>query len=406
MRILYVANRINANDGSSVHCRSFVDSAVQLGHEVKTYPERLPVVETLPGREVKRKKNFRYYMHKLNWQTLMDYLHRSNPFVSELLWYLEGVVRGKKQVEALSYLLTHFPADAIIYRNQPFNFAPFRAAEQVGIPVIQEINSLRTMEAPLAQRRSSITALSRWAERRAIRAATRNYTVSTAIKKVIDACAGSNQCIVIPNGVDIDFFNPEANDRKTIRANLGLNGRKVIGYVGSYKNWHGLETSLDTLTLLLQRDPDYHLLFVGSGPCFRSIRADIRRKGLDKRVTQVQSVPHEAVPIHMAAFDVALMSYPAFDSFYFSPLKLFEYMAMQLPVVTTDIGQMGEILKDGTNGVLVASPEPERFAQAVEFAYGNRSNIGHNARELMISQYSWTENARRAAALAEEALRG
>jgi glycosyltransferase involved in cell wall biosynthesis len=406
MKILYVANRINADDGSSVHCRAFVKHAAILGHEVATYPRMRPLVDKPWTPSTAPRKGLVHYLKKINMRTLKAYLHKSNGYVSEMLRFIDGCIDTRRQTRGIVKMLQAFPADAIIFRHEPFNLAPFRAARQAGIPVVQEVNSLRTMEAPLAQRRPTVTALSRWAERQAIQSSSYLYAVSDPIKAAIDRYTGESKTIVIPNGVDTAFFDPAACDREGMRQSLGVGDKLVLGYVGSYKVWHGLDRAVATLELLVRKNPSYHLLLVGGGPGLQQIAALVAEKGLQESVTQIQAVPHDDIPKYMATFDLALMTYPEIENFYFSPLKMFEYMAMQLPVVSTRIGQIGDILTDGRTGILVRPADPERFADAVENAVPARRQIGRRARELMVIRYSWLENARQAMALAQQAVAG
>lgn len=404
MKILYIASRINADDGSSVHCRAFVEHAVKLGHEVRTYPAVKSIIPKPRIPTVQQQKNIKYYLKKVNLKTLQSYLHRGNPYMSEFLSFLEGWLSSRKQSKIIVDLLRSFRADVIIYRHQPFNLAPFYSASNFNIPVVMEVNSLRTMEAQLSYRRSSVTVLSRWAERKAVLSANAIFTVSKAIKRKISEYTVSSNIKIIPNGVDTDFFDPKLYNRKEIRTELSLDDKIVIGYVGSYKNWHGLDLTVDTLECLLNRRSNYHLLLIGNGPCYSEIQTLINNKEIRGSVTQVETVPHMEIPKYMAAFDVALMSYPTYSEFYFSPLKMFEYMSMRVPVVSSDVGQIGEIIINEKNGILAFQSTPDGFADAIEHAYANRDRIGKSARELMASEFSWLENAKKALSISESVL--
>ena len=89
MKILYIADRINSPDGSSVHCRAFVKSAELLGNQIRSYPTVAPIIEN----QIKShpiKKDWIYYLKRINWKTLKRYLHRLNPMISEIVNFVEG----------------------------------------------------------------------------------------------------------------------------------------------------------------------------------------------------------------------------------------------------------------------------------------------------------------------------
>ena len=91
------------------------------------------------------------------------------------------------------------------------------------------------------------------------------------------------------------------------------------------------------------------------------------------------------------------MTYPEIDGFYFSPLKMFEYLAMGIPVVTTDIGQIGEVIRDGETGALVFPPTVENFVAAIGNVVRRSERIAAMkcaCRRLATEQFSWTDNAR------------
>jgi glycosyltransferase involved in cell wall biosynthesis len=392
-RILYISDRLNAPDGSSVHGRQFVNSVKQAGVEIQTYPAIQPIL--IPQAQAKIKKNIRYYFSRfMKAGTIAKaYLHRSSGYAAEWLDAWAGLQAGSRDFGYLQNIVQHFQPEAIVYRTRLFNQAPFKVGKQNGIPVLCEINTLKTIENRI-NGHTRVTSLTKNAERRMIHEADAIFTVSNAIARQIERYCPQGPVHVIPNGVDVDVFNPDCYDKNKAKSRLGLNGKKVIGYVGSYKKWHGLDTTMETLSLLQKIDPSYHLILVGHGECSLQVNAMVSRLRLDHAVTQTGPVPHDAIGDIMAAFDVALMSYPVIDPFYFSPLKMFEYMAMGVCVVATAVGQIAEVISSGENGLLVSSPEPGQFAIAVQEAMEQAASLGPAGRRHVMNHYSWQANAR------------
>lgn len=407
MKVLYISFRINAADGSSVHGRAFVRSATGLGHHVETYPALYPI-DVHIGRHKAPNKTLWYYLKKVNFATLKYYLGKTHGYVAELIEFADGVKDSVSHFLDLRKRLQAFTPDVIVCRQEIFHFAPIWIARIYRIPCLLEVNSIRSIEAPLIDARNRVSFLTRWAERWAIRKSDAVFSVSRPIKGYVDRYTDPARSHVIPNGVDTDEFDPQRHDRNRIKGELGIEGKTVLGYVGSYKTWHGLDIAVDVIDLLANHDPKYHLLLIGGGPVYRAIASEILRRGLSDHVTQLQHVAHKDVARHLAAFDYALMTYPELDGFYFSPLKMFEYLAMGIPVISTNIGQIGDVIRHGETGMLVHPPTGENFARAVLDVDGDSVGskvMRRNCRQVALTQYSWTENARQVLNVCHELIR-
>jgi len=123
-----------------------------------------------------------------------------------------------------------------------------------------------------------------------------------------------------------------------------------VGFVGSLKPWHGIDTLLLALRDMSGEPP--HLLIVGEGPMREWIEEFVHSANMNNRVTLTGWVDNQSLPSYIQAMDIAVAPYPAMDDFYFSPLKLFEYLAMGVPVVASSLGQVNKIVKHNVNGLL------------------------------------------------------
>jgi glycosyltransferase involved in cell wall biosynthesis len=396
MKILYISYRINASDGSSVHGRAFVASVARLGHEVTTYPEIRPISPIIRGRKPATRTLW-HYLRKINFRTLKYYLARTHGYVAEFIDFADGVWDSISDYLELKKRLKSCAPDVIVCRQEIFHFAPIWIAKAFHIPCLLEVNSIRSIEAPLIDTRCRISFLTRWAERWALKKCDAVFSVSEPIKAFVDAYTDAERSYVILNGVDTDEFDPRRFDSAEVKRQLGLDGKTVLGYVGSYKTWHGLDVAIDVIDLLGEIDRRYHLLLIGNGQEYPAIVNEVLRRGLSDRVTQLPYLAHGEVARHLAAFDFALMTYPDMKGFYFSPLKMFEYLSMGIPVITTNVGQIAEIIKPGETGLLVYPPTAEDFVHAVVDANGDTAGAGamrKRCRDMAVRQHSWTENAR------------
>jgi glycosyltransferase involved in cell wall biosynthesis len=202
-----------------------------------------------------------------------------------------------------------------------------------------------------------------------------------------DATAGRIR--VIPNGVDLALFSRAGGER--VRAGLGLAGKTVVGFAGSLKPWHGV---LDLLAAFACLTGPVHLLLVGDGPEGQAVATAAARLGIQGRVTMTGAVPHTCVPEYLSAMDIGVAPYLPQERFYFSPLKVAEYMAAGLPVVASDQGDLAAML--GGAGLLVPAGDPARLAGGLRQLVGDepaRRRLGRaaraRARRLSWSRVAW-----------------
>jgi glycosyltransferase involved in cell wall biosynthesis len=197
--------------------------------------------------------------------------------------------------------------------------------------------------------------------------------------------------LVTPTGADLGAIRPGAGRDET-RASLGLADRFVVGWVGSFRRFHGLDRAVDAVAQV----DGAALLLVGDGPERRGIESLARQRGVPLVATG--TVAHEQIPRHLAAMDVGLVLAPPDGAFHYSPLKLAEYLAAGLPVVAPRTGQLAERLVDGEDSVLVEPSDPAALATALQALQADpvrRRRLGEAARAAAVARWSWDEQIRR-----------
>jgi glycosyltransferase involved in cell wall biosynthesis len=207
----------------------------------------------------------------------------------------------------------------------------------------------------------------------------------------------SERITVLPNAVDASRFHPAVSAER-VRSLYGLERKRVIGFVGSLKRWHDLDTLLAAVERLARADSRIHLLVVGHGPRF----GEVQSFGADF-VTCTGAVAHDQVPELLAAMDVVVCPYPRGGDRYFSPLKLVEAMAMARPLVGARHGQVAEIISDRETGLLYEPGDAldlaERLAEVLELP-DRGAALGAAARRDVVPARTWELNARRIISLA------
>jgi glycosyltransferase involved in cell wall biosynthesis len=147
----------------------------------------------------------------------------------------------------------------------------------------------------------------------------------------------------------------------------------------------------------IARTPHLHLAVVGDGPVRAELERLAERLGVVHRVHFLGHCDHTTVATALAAADVAIAPYPALDTFSFSPLKLYEYLAAGVPVVASAIGQIPYVLDHGRWGTLVPAGEADALAAALRRVIGDpearvRAAAG---REHALAHHGWSDRARR-----------
>jgi glycosyltransferase involved in cell wall biosynthesis len=279
------------------------------------------------------------------------------------------------------------PFDLIYERYGLWSYAGMEYAQTHDIPGLLEVN------APLIEEQAQHRGLVH--RREAERVADRVFGAATVLLAVSDGVAAylnhhpaaQDRVLVVPNGVDPDRFPPD------LRPTLSRDPETfVIGFVGTLKPWHGLDTLLDAFAMLQRHAPHVRLLLVGDGPERAPLEAEVRERRLDHAVEFTGAVDPAAIPGLLRSIDAAVAPYPALHDFYFSPLKLYEYMAAGVPVVASAIGQIQNAITDEVNGLLCPPGDAQALAQALDWLRRDpalRSALGAAGRETVIRDHTW-----------------
>lgn len=158
---------------------------------------------------------------------------------------------------------------------------------------------------------------------------------------------------VIPNAVDVEQFSLGGTSDPALVAKLGLSGKRVLGFIGSFYAYEGLDLLLAALPAIREQAPDVHVLLVGGGPQEAALRAQAERLGLASAVTFAGRVPHAEVNGYYDLIDV--LCYPRHPmrlTELVTPLKPLEAMAQGRLFVASDVGGHRELIRDGETGVL------------------------------------------------------
>jgi glycosyltransferase involved in cell wall biosynthesis len=281
----------------------------------------------------------------------------------------------------------HGPFDLVYERYSLWSYAAIEYADSVSVPGVLEVN------APLIdeQARHRVLVNRRAAEEVAERvfgSATLLAAVSREIAAYLDRYSRARGRIhVIPNAVDPCRFAP--------REPLPVSSAPppfTVGFVGTLKPWHGVPVLIEAFTRLQALIPTARLVIVGDGPQRASLVQDVEHRGLTPHVQFVGAVPPADVPFYLRSLDVAAAPYPDYSDFYFSPLKVFEYMAAGLPIAASRIGQVNEVLRDNETALLFTPGDATELAAALARLGRDpdlRARLGTAARAVALREHTW-----------------
>ncbi|HVG00160.1 MAG TPA: glycosyltransferase family 4 protein, partial [Chloroflexia bacterium] len=219
------------------------------------------------------------------------------------------------------------PFDMVYERYSLWSYAGMEYAHERGIPGLLEVNAPLIEEQ--AEHRGLVhRELAEEVAERAFGAATALLAVSREVAAYLEAFPSARGRIhVVPNGVNPERFEGVGGTRDKEEV-----GTFTVGFVGTLKPWHGLPVLVEAFDLLCRHAQEARLLIVGEGPERETMQAELERRGLLRQARFTGAVaPHE-VPQLLADMDVAVAPYPNRADFYFSPLKVYEYMAAGRPV--------------------------------------------------------------------------
>jgi glycosyltransferase involved in cell wall biosynthesis len=265
---------------------------------------------------------------------------------------------GGRQAEWLTRLLEATRTEVVLERYSLSSGPALEAARHCGVRFVLEVN------APLVEEATRYRGLEQpqpWRdrERRLLAAADGIVAVSPAIRShAIASGAAPETVTIVPNGADLELFRSATGQQ--VRQQLGLGGAVVVGFAGSLKPWHGV---IDLVNAFATLAGDPRLLIVGDGPERAAIEGELIRLGLKERVVMTGAVPHATIPSYLAAMDIGVAPYREQPDFYFSPLKVAEYLAAGLPVVATAQGDLPNIV--GEAGMLFAPGSVEALRAAL-----------------------------------------
>ena len=304
----------------------------------------------------------------------------------------------------LTQLARELNPDVIHAHSPVLNAVPaIRVGRKLGIPVVYEIRAFwedaavdhgSTKEGSLRYRLTR--ALETWAVKRAdavtvICEGLRRDLIARGIEP--------GKITVIPNAVEVDQFSVGGTAEAELKMKLGLGGSRVLGFIGSFYAYEGLDLLIAALPTILKQIPDVKILLVGGGPQDAALKQQVMALDLKDRIVFAGRVPHDQVNRYYDLVDVLVYPrHPMRLTELVTPLKPLEAMAQGRLMVASDVGGHKELIQDGKTGVLFRAGNPGDLASKVvallKYEQGWAS-MRRNGRQFVETERNWADSVAR-----------
>jgi PEP-CTERM/exosortase A-associated glycosyltransferase len=304
--------------------------------------------------------------------------------------------------ERIRWIASYEKPDLIHAHSPALNaIAAARAGKKLGIPTVYEVRAFWE-DAAVGNGTDTEDSLRYRATRALDQIAFRKADAIVAICEGLRADIAARgtpaeKISVVANGVALDAFPYRRPAKEELRAKLGLQDKIVLGFLGSFYPYEGLDILLDAVAMLRRERDDIALLLAGGGPAEEELKWQALRLGIEDVVTFVGRIPHQKVGDYYDLVDLFVYPRRAMRlTETVTPLKPLEAMARGGLVIASDVGGHRELVRHGENGLLFPADDAKALARALDAAITRRAQwpaLGRTARDFVERERSWDRSA-------------
>ena len=380
MKIVYFSPHPHINlaapSGPGTHMREVIAAFEEQGHEVVRFIQGGEKLNTTDTRIDFKKRSWKKFIPSLIWETLRDI----------------QMIRLDKQIEnrLLAFLLQEKPD--LIYERSCYGMgAGMRAAEKLGIRYVVEMNAPYPEEKALMHGKSLLQRMGSRHEKKQVLQAHRTIVVSTAMKSYLmqKTLVSADKILFVANAVNPSHIHFNPTRQAHIRESYGFTfSHMVFGFVGSIFPYHGVDIMIESFARIVKEYSHARMLIVGDGETLPQLQRRVKELTLEDKIHFTGNVPHAEVYDYLSVMDVTVM---ARSNWYGSPVKIFEYGAMQKAIIAPRVVPVEDVMKNEIDGILIDADEKE-LANSMRFMLNNpqeRHRMAVTFHDKVIREHTW-----------------
>jgi glycosyltransferase involved in cell wall biosynthesis len=362
MKILYFSPHPHINlaapSGPGTHMREVITAFEKQGHQVVRFIQGGEQLNTADTSIDFKKRSWKKFIPSLIWETLRDFqlIHLDNQVESRLIEF----IREEKP--------------DLIYERSCYGMGSgMRAAEKMNIRYVVEMNAPYPEEKALMQGKSLLQHLGNRHEKNQVRQAHRTIVVSTAMKSYLirKTQVKPDKIVVVANAVNPAHIQFNAARQMQIRNDYGLTSTHIVfGFVGSIFPYHGVDIMIESFNTLEKEYTDARMLIVGDGEILPQLKKRVAQLNLEGKIWFTGNVPHSEVYDYLSVMDITVM---ARSNWYGSPVKIFEYGAMQKAIIAPCVIPVQDVMENEIDGLLIEAREKD-LTHSMRFMLNNPSD--------------------------------
>ena len=302
----------------------------------------------------------------------------------------------------------------VIHAHSPClnGLAALKAGRALGIPVVYEVRAFwedAAVDHGTATENGLRYRLTRALETHVLKRADQVTCICEGLRQdIVARGVPADRVTVIPNAVDIGQFPMLGKRDAALEESLGLQGKQVLGFIGSFYAYEGLDLLLAAFPAILAQRPDTRLLLVGGGRQEQALKAQAQRLGIADKLVFTGRVPHAQVPAYSSLVDAFVFPRKSMRlTELVTPLKPLEAMAQGRVVLASDVGGHRELIEHGRTGFLFRHDDTEDLARCAVQALADPAALAQiiaNGRAFVEGERNWTASVRRYGAVYQRAL--
>ena len=386
MRILY-HHRTLGRGAEGVHISNMVRAFEALGNQVRVLSP--PSVDPLrdAGSNVFELGNENSSGDAPVGETIKSIARKAPQFLFEILEMLYNAYGAMSIFGATKA----FRPDLYYERYAFYSFCGGMIEKRKRIPFVLEVNEICGIKRFRGQ---TFTGLATWIEKKIFSRADLIIVVSSFLKKrITERGIPEEKILVLPNGVDIEKFQPDGN-RSRIRKKYHLDENDIVlGFVGWFAEWDRLDELILVMERIVASEKNVRLMLVGDGHLRESLERLIESRQLKDHVLITGAVPREEIQDYMSAIDIGVLPH---SNEFGSPIVLFELMAMKKAVVAPSLDPITDVIRHQENGMIFPAGDfvsMERSLLSLIREEVLRERLGENARREIQEKHTWRRKA-------------